>query len=293
LDAGPTTIKIMPYDMEQVTGPIAFHAEGPVWHPAWGGLRWVDVFAGDVLHLDEASGAVTRAHVGEIVAAVRPRAGGGMVAGIERGFALVEPDGSVQRLPELWDGGPNRMNEGACDPQGRFYCGSLSAEPEAAALYRLDPDGTMTTALGRVTVSNGLSWAPDGETVYHVDTAKQEVGVFDYSPSAGLTGRRVAVRVPPEVGKPDGLAIDSDGGIWVAIYGGSAVHRYTPAGDLDEVVHVPCSHVTAVTFGGPDLQQLYITTSRENLPEGAEPNAGSVYRTRAGVTGQPTNVFAG
>jgi sugar lactone lactonase YvrE len=108
-----------------------------------------------------------------------------------------------------------------------------------------------------------------------------------------LTNRRTAVRVPPEVGKPDGLTIDAEGGIWVAIYGGSAVHRYSADGKLEDVVSLPCSHVTAVTFGGPDLRDLYITTSRENLPDGAEPDAGSMYRTRAGVTGQATLVFAG
>lgn len=284
---------IMSYDVQQVTGPIAFHAEGPVWHLGWGGLRWVDMFAGDVLRLDEASGEVTRTHVGEVAAAVRPRVSGGMVVGIERGFALVDADGTAHRLPQLWNEGPTRMNEGACDPDGRFYCGSYSPTPGGAALYRLEADGLVETILPNVTASNGLAWTPDGRTAYHVDTARQEVSAFDYSRAGGLSNRRTVIHIPPETGKPDGLTVDADGGIWLAIYGGSAVHRYTAGGELDEVVHLPCSHVTAVTFGGPDLRDLYITTSRENLPEGAEPDAGSIYRTRATVAGQPTLTFAG
>jgi sugar lactone lactonase YvrE len=263
----------MAYDLEQITPPVAFHAEGPVWHNGWGGLRWVDMFAGDVLSL-ASSGEITRTHVGDLAAVVRPRADGGMVVGVERGFALVDPDGAIETLPDLWEAGPIRMNEGACDPDGRFYCGSYSPTPGTAALYRLDPDGSISTVLTGVTASNGLAWTADGATAYHVD-------------------RRVLVLVPSDVGKPDGLAVDAEGGIWVAIYGGASVHRYTPAGELDEVIAIPASHVTAVTFGGPDLHELFITTSRENLPEDAEPNAGSVYRARAGLAGMPTSTFAG
>src|SRR5918997_396736 len=130
--------------VEQVTDPIAFHAEGPVWSDRWGELRWVDMLAGDVLSLGS-DGAVARRHVGTVAAALRPRRSGGAVIGVERGFALEDADGALTHLGELWTDDSVRMNEGGCDPDGRFYCGSMAYDqrPGAGALYRLDPDGSV------------------------------------------------------------------------------------------------------------------------------------------------------
>src|SRR3954469_21246125 len=148
---------------ERVSGRIYYHGEGPVWSPSWGGLRCVDMLAGDVLTFD-ADGAMERRHVGTVAAAVRPRRGGGAVIGVERGFALEEPDGTVTALPQLWSDARVRMNEGGCDPDGRFYCGSMAYDQSAGAgsLYRLSPDGSVDVVLDHVTVSNGLDWSPDG-----------------------------------------------------------------------------------------------------------------------------------
>jgi sugar lactone lactonase YvrE len=278
----------------QVTDPIAYHAEGPVWSERWGGLRWVDMLAGDVLSIGD-DGRVARRHVGEIAAALRPRAGGGAVIGVERGFALESPDGELTRLDEVWSDTGVRMNEGGCDPDGRFYCGSMAYDksPGAASLYRLDADRSVTVVLPGVTISNGLDWSPDGTRAYYNDTATGCVSAFDYEPVAGLTGRRVLVEVPADVGVPDGLTVDSKGGVWVAINGGGAVHRYTVEGALDQVVELPARQVTACTFGGPALDELYATTSRENLPPGEDRLAGSVFRADVGISGIPVREFAG
>ena len=278
--------------VEQVTDTVAHHAEGPVWSQRWGGLRWVDMLAGDVLSLG-ADGTVGRRHVGDVVAALRPRRGGGAVLAVERGFALEDPDGSVRNLGEVWSDDSVRMNEGGCDPDGRFYCGSMAYDqrPGAAALYRLDPDGAVHTVLDGVTVSNGLDWSPDGSRAYYNDTATGQVAVFDYDRDAGLTGRRVLAEVPE--GRPDGLTVDAQGGVWVALAGGGAVRRYTPDGRLDEVVEVPARKVTACTFGGPDLATLFITTSQEHIEPGSDPLAGALFRADVGVTGLPVREFAG
>ncbi len=279
---------------EQATDPVAFHAEGPVWSERWGGLRWVDMLAGDVLSLAP-DGTVSRRHVGQIAAALRPRRGGGAVIGIERGFALENPDGSLTALPEVWSDPAVRMNEGGCDPEGRFYCGSMAYDqhPGGAALYRLDPDRSVHVVLPNVTISNGLDWSPDGSRAYYNDTATHQIAVFDYEPRAGLTGRRTWVQVPPEEGLPDGLTVDAEGGVWVALAGGSAVRRYSPDGALDAVIELPVRKVTACTFGGPGLRQLFITTSREGLKPGDEPLAGSLFRAVPGVAGRPVLEFAG
>jgi sugar lactone lactonase YvrE len=277
---------------EQVTGPIAYHAEGPVWSERWGGLRWVDMLAGDVLTL-RPDGGVDRRHVGTVAAVVRPRRGGGAVLGIERGFALEDPDGTLRPLEPLWSDESVRMNEGGCDPDGRFYCGSMAYDqrPGAGSLYRLDPDGSVHVVLPDVTISNGLEWSPDGSLAYYDDTPNGQVEVFDYDSERGLTGRRPFAT--PGVGNPDGLTVDAEGGVWVALFGGSAVHHYTPDGTLDGVVELPTAQVTACTFGGPDLDRLYITTSAENLPPGSDPLAGALFAADVGVRGMPVREFAG
>ena len=278
---------------EQVTGPVAYHGEGPVWSPRWGGLRWVDMLAGDVLAL--AGDGVERRHVGGIAAALRPRRSGGAVIGVQRGFALEDADGELTELDALWSDPGVRMNEGACDPEGRFYCGSMAYDksPGAGSLFRLDPDRSVAVALAGVTVSNGLDWSPDDARAYYNDSRTHEVAVFDYDAEAGLTGRRTFAAVPPGLGSPDGLTVDGEGGVWVAINRGGVVHRYAPSGELDEVIEVPARKVTACTFGGEALDQLFITTSREDLSPGEDPLAGSLFRAEPGVSGMPVREFGG
>jgi sugar lactone lactonase YvrE len=276
---------------EQVTGPVAHHAEGPVWSAAWGGLRWVDMLAGDVLSLGE-DGSVGRLHVGTVAAVVRPRRRGGAVIAVERGFALEEPDGSLTTLDPVWTDPAIRMNEGGCDPDGRLYCGSMAYDQKqgAATLYRLDPDRSVQRILEGVTVSNGLEWSPDGSLAYYDDTDTHRTDVFDYAADTGLTGRRPFIRFAEDE-QPDGLTVDAEGGVWVALFGGSAVRRYTPAGRLDAVIELPTPQVTACTFGGPELDQLFITTSADN--RAGDPVAGSLFRADVGVRGQPVREFAG
>lgn len=279
---------------EQLTDPITFHGEGPVFSPIWGGLRLVDLFAGDVLTL-RGDGSVSRRHVDTIAAALRPRAGGGAVIALERGFALEDADGTLSRLPEVWADASVRMNDGAAAPDGSFYCGSMAYDQRtgAGSLYRLDSDESVSLVLPGVTISNGLAWSPDGSLAYYNDTPTGRIGVFDWTPETGLTGLRTFAEIPEKDGYPDGLTVDSEGGVWVALYAGGAVRRYAPDGSLDEIIEVDASRVTACTFGGEDLRQLFITTSRENLEPGEDPLAGSVFTATPGVTGLPAAAYAG
>lgn len=279
---------------DQLTDPITFHGEGPVYSPGWGGLRLVDLFAGDVLTL-AGDGTLTRRHVDTIAAALRPRTGGGAVIAVERGFVLEDADGTLTRLPEVWADTTVRMNDGGAAPDGSFYCGSMAYDQRtgAGSLYRLSPDGSVSLALSGVTISNGLEWSPDGTLAYYNDTPTGRIGVFDWAPDTGLTGLRTFAEIPDADGYPDGLTVDADGGVWVALYAGGAVRRYAPDGTLDAVIDVAAERVTACTFGGADLAQLFITTSREGLAAGEDPLAGSVFTTTPGVTGLPARTFAG
>jgi sugar lactone lactonase YvrE len=214
---------------------------------------------------------------------------------VERGFALEDADGTITHLGDLWTDEQVRMNEGGCDPNGRFYCGSMAYDqrPGAGALYRLDPDLSVRVVLENVTVSNGLEWSPDGTRAYYNDTSTYRTDVFNYDGDSGLTRRRPFVDLSAEAKRPDGLTVDGDGGVWVALYDGGAVRRYTPDSVLDEVIEVPTKKVTACTFGGPDLDELFITTSREDLEPGEDRLAGSLFRAEVGVSGLQVREFVG
>jgi sugar lactone lactonase YvrE len=278
---------------ERITASVAYHGEGPVWSEGWGGLRFVDMLAGDYLAL-RADGSVERRSVGTVAAALRPRAGGGAVIAVERGFALENAEGELETLPELWSEDTIRMNEGGCDPDGRFYCGTMAYDktPGAASIYRLDPDGSVAVVLEGATVSNGLDWSPDGSLAYYNDTDTESIAVFDYDREAGLTGRRAFVKLA-EGDRPDGLTVDGEGNVWTAVNGRGEVRCFDPGGQLQQVIEVEPRKTTACTFGGEDLDELFITTSRENLAEDEQPAAGSLYRATPGVRGKPALEFAG
>lgn len=278
--------------VEAVTEPCTVHGEGPVWHPGWGGLRWVDMLAGDVLSLD-ADGAVTRRTVGTVAALVRPRAAGGFVVAVERGLVLVDADGREEAVPDICPPG-TRMNEGGCDPSGRLFVGSVAWDeaPGRADLYRVDADRTVTTVLSGITISNGIGWSPDGSRAYYVDSPTGRIDVFDAAEDGRLVRRGVLAEIPAEDGLPDGLTVDADGGVWVALWQGGAVRRYSQSGRLDEQIDLPVRQVTACAFGGDRLDELYITTSRKGLDE-PEPEAGALFRAAVGIRGMPTAGFRG
>ena len=171
------------------------------------------------------------------------------------------------------------------------------AEPELGSLYRLDIDGTVTRMVEGVSISNGLGWSPDGATLYYVDTPTLRIDRFDFDAATGdIAGRREFVTIREGGGRPDGLAVDAEGAVWVATWPGYGVHRYLPDGTLDAIVPLPVSNVSSCEFGGRDLRDLFITTAWELLSEAAhaeQPLAGSLFHTPVEVAGRPRTPFAG
>jgi len=279
---------------EQFSAPIAGLGEGAFWDDQTGRFMMVDLLQGDILTLDD-SGVPTRSHVDTITAVLRRRASGGFIVGVERGIRFLTDDlDLVGGVSTAFDTKGLRMNDGGCDPQGRFYVGSLaySGEREAATLYRFDVDQAFTPVLGPVSTSNGIQWGADGTRAFYNDTPTGRVAVFDFDTSDGtFHDQRDFVVLPDGVGLPDGMAIDAEDGIWVALWGGSAVHRYDSSGRLSEVIDLPASKVTCPTFGGPDKRTLYVTTASLDVPD--EPAAGAVFRAEVGVTGAPVYAYAG
>lgn len=279
----------------RVDAPVAEHGEGPLWTRDDGTLRWVDMLGGDVLSLNPATGESSRDHLGDLVAALRPRANGGFVVALERGFALWV-DGAVTVFPEVWSDPTVRMNDGSCDTEGRFYCGSMSYDgaPDRGAVHRLNTDGTVATALDSVTISNGLAFSADGSYAIYVDSATGGMHRVDLSDGdAGWAQRELFVAVDPADGIPDGICMDSVGGIWVALWAGAAVHRYSATGDLTHRVSVGASHPTACVLGGPDLTDLYITTSTLESTPATDPDGGALFTVSVDVAGLPALPFRG
>ena len=276
---------------EKITDSVAFHGEGPVWHESWGGLRWVDMLAGDILTLTP-SGDIIRTPTGSKIAAfVRPRANGGYVVGVERGIALADsPFGEPVLQPEIWSDINVRMNEGGVDPQGRLYAGSMPYDrtPGAGKLYRIDADGAATIVLPHVTTTNGIEFTADGSKTYYNDTATRGTDVFDVV-DGELTNRRVFYFVGEGI-SPDGLAVDSEGNVWTALNRLGVVRLYSPEAEILGEWKLPCPGVTAVTLGGEDGKDVFIATSKELADV---PAAGAIYHLRADVAGQPTREYQG
>ncbi|MFI8339104.1 SMP-30/gluconolactonase/LRE family protein [Streptomyces sp. NPDC085639] len=284
--------------------------EGPVWHAGRGDLLWVDITAGLVHRAplvarnDDSGlpdlGDRTTVSLDRPVGAVALCASGGLLAAAATSFLRVDEAGrstefAAPAVPD--DGTPRRFNDAKCDPNGRLLAGTMAydATPGAGTLYRLDPDGTVTTVLSPVTISNGLGWSPDGRLLYYADSPTHRVDVFDHDPATGtLSARRPFADTSP-AGMPDGLAVDTEGRVWVAVWGAGQVRAYAPDGALHAVVTVPASQVSSCAFAGPDLDLLIITTAADGLTAAqlaAQPHAGRIFICRPGATGLPVAPFA-
>ena len=274
----------------------ALLGEGPRWDARSRRLLWVDI-EGRALHVfDPASGHARDLPLGSRVGSAAPMDSGGVLVAVADRLAVVDlDDGSTRTLVEIPHGKGMRLNDGACDPAGRFWVGSMALDetPGAAALYRFSHGSGLDRVLDGVTLSNGLGWSRDGTTMYYVDSPTYRIDAFDVDVAAGeISGRRQWVAIEPGAGIPDGLAVDDEGGVWLALWGGGAVRRYAPDGALDLVLEVPTDNVTACCFGGDDGRSLYVTTASVDLDE-EQPLAGSVFVAEVDVSGPAAQPFAG
>jgi sugar lactone lactonase YvrE len=245
---------------ERAGSATALLGEGPRWDAESRRLLWVDI-EGGLLHAGDRT-----IEGGSMVCAVAPWAGDTVLVALAGALAAVDVErGSVRRLAEIPHCGPDmRCNDGACDAAGRFWIGTMALDerPGAGALYRYDPDGTLHTVLDGVTLSNGLGWDARGRLMYYVDSPTQRIDVFDFDAASGtLANRRPFAAIPEADGIPDGLALDDDGGIWVALHGGAEVRRLDRDGAVSGRVEVPAANVTACCFAG---RRLFVT-ARDGL----------------------------
>jgi sugar lactone lactonase YvrE len=285
-------------DVELVLDARAELGEAPVWDADAQLLVWVDIPAGVVHRTDPATGSDETIDVGRPVGSAVPTTDGRLAVAMDDGFWRVEPStGELEPIANI-DAVPGIvMNDGKTDRSGRYWAGTKDAEAgrPLGSLYRLDADRTVTEMISGVTLSNGLGWSPDGRTMYYIDSTTYRIDAFDTDPASGaISNRRHLVDLPKEWGLPDGMTVDEDGFLWVAFWAGSAVRRLDSDGRLAFTVELPVNLVTSCALGGPDLTDLYVTSARIGLSKAqlrSGPNAGGVFRFRAGVSGTPPRPF--
>lgn len=277
--------------------------EGPVWNTATGQLYWLDILAHHLhIHHPGHSQDDEIIAIPPYISSVIPKQSGGIVLTLQDGFYSYDLTASKLTLlaeveASLTD---NRFNDGKCDPRGRYLAGtmSLSNQRSKGSLYSIDSEYKVTTLLTEVSISNGLAWSADGSIMYFIDTPTRKVVAFDYDLETGtISNRRVVIDIGDQPGSPDGMTIDAEGMLWVAHWGGWCVTRWNPLnGQLLQSIAVPASQVTSCTFGGTELDTLYITTARIGLSEEEllkQPDAGGLFSIKLGINGTPSTVFAG
>lgn len=272
--------------------------EGPTWDPATGRLLWVDILSARIHTFDPASSRRTVMATEQHVGAALPRAGGGLVVNLRDGIGLYGPGGDFSWL--VRDPVPGRRgNDAAVAPDGALWAGSMRYDEAAGggALIRVvpSPGGGNVTDTRPVTVGNGTGWSPDGRTMYYVDTPTGRIDRFradTHSPGEPLVDEGPLTTIEPGAGHPDGLTVDADGCVWVALWDGAAIRRYTPDGDLDRTVELPVRRPTSCAFGGPELRDLYVTTARVGVAD-PHPLTGSLLVLPDAGQGVPDTPFAG
>ncbi|HEX2202252.1 MAG TPA: SMP-30/gluconolactonase/LRE family protein [Longimicrobium sp.] len=283
---------------ERVLRARARLGEGPVWDAATATLLWVDIYDRRLHRFDPETGRDEPLDLPDLAGCAVPAADGRVLLGLRRRIALLDPrSGAIETVAELGLDAETRVNDGACDPRGRFWFGTMSKREGGAALYRLDGNGSVRTMETGLTVSNGLGWSPDGGTFYLTDSPAQRIHAYRFDVGSGeITDRRVFADLRGEDGFPDGLAVDAEGGVWSARFAGSTVVRYAADGREAERIAFPVPKTTSCAFGGPELRDLYVTTASVEMTEDeidAAFDSGDLFRVRMGVAGLPTVPWAG
>lgn len=290
-----TTIMLDVNSVKLVLDAKAKLGEGSIWHPIENKLYWVDIEGKSLHRYDPQTKIDSEYPMGERIGTVVPIMGGGVLVALQNGIhKLNMQTGKLEFVKNPLPDANMRFNDGKCDPSGRFWVGSLALDSrrKGAALYRMDSKKDISEMLDSVSISNGIVWSLDRKTMYYNDTPTRSVQAFDYNDVTGsISNQRVVVRIPAEDGAPDGMTIDAEGKLWVALWGGNAVGRYNPeSGALMQKILIPAPNVTSCAFGDNDLSTLYITTAREwvkptQLIE--YPMSGGLFAVKPGVKGVP------
>ncbi len=279
----------------------AILGEGPLWVARENAVYWVDIVSRKVHRYGPADESRRTWRFEEQVTSLAARRQGGFVGSVRDGFASIDLETDTVEpivMPES-DMPNNRFNDGKVDDNGRYWAGSMDDSEKLAtgSLYRLDGDLTLHKMSENYTITNGPTFSKDGRTLYHTDTAIRTIFAFDFAEDGAISNKRVFVKLETEEeGYPDGMTVDSESCIWLCHFAGSRITRYSPEGQVLQVISMPVPNITSCTFAGPELDTMYITTARHLLSEAdvtKYPLSGSLFSCKPGVRGLPTPLFAG
>ncbi len=275
--------------MEKVCDFNCRIGENPLWHPTEKRLYWCDIPTGRLFRFDPNTGAAEEFQLGEIVGGFTIQADGSLLLFMSAGAVKVWRNGTLTTvIQEIPDERETRFNDVIADPAGRVFCGTMPTNQRLGRLYRLDPSLKLTIVLDGVTCPNGLGFTLDRRRLYFTDSRVHTIYLFDYDEKSGnITNQRVFIRTPEAQGLPDGMTVDSEGYVWSALWDGNAVVRYSPDGKVDQRIDVPAHKSSSVTFGGDDLTDLYVTSAGAENKAVEGPDAGALFRFKAGVRGVP------
>ena len=292
----------MDYTLKNIFNTQAELGEGPFWNSRAQQLGWVNILEGELHFLNPQSGDDQFVRFNEYIGFAVPRVNGDILVGLQRGIASYNLTGaqlSWIAQPEK-DKAGNRFNDGKCSPDGRLFAGTMAVDEhaEAGALYRLDKNLSMQKVIAPVSISNGLAWSPEMNTLYYIDTPTRNVVAFEYNFDNGsIKNPKIVVTIPAEAGWPDGMTIDAEGMLWIALWNGAKIIRYNPGnGKKISEISLPALNVTSCAFGGPDLTNLYVTSAWKGMnPEQRKqfPGSGDIFEIETKIQGIPLHIFQG
>lgn len=290
-----------PRDFAVVVTRRSLLGEGAFWDHRQAQLYWVDILDGKVFAYDPGSGANREWTIGQFVGTLVPAVAGDLILALHHGLARLDiQTGRISPIADPEKGNPDiRFNDGKCDPAGRLWAGTmeLTGKPDRGSLFCLDAKGTLTRKLPRVSISNGIAWSLNHEQMYYIDTGLNNVRTWDFDVNTGeIANERIAVR-NENGGFFDGMTIDSEGMLWIAVFGAGQVRRYDPQdGRILQTIRLPVRQVTSCAFGGPKLDDLYITSASIGFKPTnweKEPLSGSLFRVHPGHAGVPLPFYEG
>jgi D-xylono/L-arabinono-1,4-lactonase len=276
-------------NLEAIADYACVTGEGPLWHVEEQRLYWIDIPTGRIFRYDPAAGRHEQCYSGDLIGGFTIQADGALLLFMADGAIKIWRNGQlttvVDRIP---DEQGSRFNDVIADPEGRVFCGTMPLGDRLGRLYRLDTDGTLTRLLEGITCSNGMGFTLDRKQMYYTDSMKREIYIFDYDQRTGsITNQRLFVRTPDDEGVPDGMTVDAEGYVWSARWDGYCLVRYAPDGSEERRIEFPVPKVSSVIFGGPDYQDIYVTTAGGGNKQQEGSEAGTLYRLRLGIQGLP------
>lgn len=266
--------------------------ESPLWHPYEKKLYWIDIPTGSIFRYDPVTGNHEEFYKGDVVGGFTIQEDGTLLLFMEKCAIRILKSGKlISIVNEIPDELETRFNDVIADPEGRVFCGAMPTKDRPGRLYRLDLNGSISKILDEIDIPNGMGFTLDWKHMYHTDSLRGEIYLFDYDQSSGnIENKRLFAAIPKNEGLPDGMTVDKEGYVWSARWDGGCLARYDPDGKENLRIRLPAKKVSSVTFGGEDYMDIYVTTAGGDKRDEEGYGAGALFRLNLGIQGLPEHM---